>query len=56
MFGCLVEATGRAADCGDLGVMDEEIDQRGDAGRGGEDLALFGERAIGRHRGAFLFS
>ena len=34
--------------------MDEAIDQGGDAGRGGEDLAPFGERAIGRHQGALV--
>jgi len=45
-FGCLLEAVGFAIDCDDLGVMDEAIDQGGDAGRGGEDLAPFGERTI----------
>jgi hypothetical protein len=34
-FGCLFETVGLAVDCDDLGVMDEAIDQGGDAGRGG---------------------
>jgi hypothetical protein len=53
-LGCLLEAVGLAVDRDDLGVMDEAIDQGGDAGRGGEDLAPFGERAIGRHQGALV--
>ena len=45
-FGCFFETVGLTVDCDDLGVMDEAIDQGGDAGRGGEDLAPFGERTI----------
>src|ERR1700730_9100014 len=51
-FGCLFEAIGFAVDCDDLGVVDKAIDQGSDAGCGGEDLARFGERAIGGHQGA----
>src|SRR5580704_11807416 len=47
-FGCLFEAVGFAVDCDDLGMVDKAIDQGGDAGCGGEDLAPFGEWAIGR--------
>ena len=53
-FGCLFEAVGVAVDCDDLGVVDKTIDQGGDAGRGGKDVAPFGERTIGRHQGAFV--
>jgi hypothetical protein len=35
-------------------VVDKTIDQGGDAGRGGEDLAPFGEWAIGRDQGALV--
>ena len=50
-FGCFFEAVGFAVDCDDLGVVDKAIDQGGDAGRGGKDLAPFGEclRAVLRH-------
>jgi len=51
-FGCSFESVGFAVDCDDFGVVDKTIDQGGDAGRGGEDLAPFGERAIGGHQGA----
>ena len=53
-FGCLFEAVGLAIDCDDLGMMDEAIDEGGDAGCRGEDLAPFGEWAIGRYQGALL--
>ena len=53
-FGSLFEAVGFAIDCDDLGVMDEAIDQGSDAGRGGKDLAPFGEWAIGRHQSALV--
>jgi len=48
-FGCLFEAVGFAVDCDDLGVVDEAIDEGGDAGCGGEDIAPFGEWTIGGH-------
>src|SRR5215831_5766406 len=52
--GCFFEAVGFAVDCDDLGVVDKAIDQGGDAGRGGEDLAPFGEWAIGRDQSALV--
>jgi hypothetical protein len=52
--GCLFEAVGFAVDCDDLGVVDKAIDQGGDAGRGGKDLAPFGEWAIGRDQSALV--
>jgi len=53
-FGCFFETVGLTIDCDDLSVMDEAINQGGDAGRGGEDLAPFSERTIGRHQGALV--
>ena len=53
-FGSLFEAVGFAIDCDDLGVMDEAINQGGDAGCGGEDLTPFSEWAIGGHQGALV--
>src|SRR4051812_50070825 len=46
-FARLLEAVGIPVDGDDLGVVDEAIDQRDDACGVGEDLAPFGERAVG---------
>ena len=43
----LTHAIGLALDDADLGVMDEPVDDRDDTGGIGEDLAPFGEGAIG---------
>ena len=49
---CFFEAVGLAVDGQDLGVVDEAVDQRDDAGSVGEDLAPLGERAVGCDDGA----
>ncbi len=46
-FEGLLEAVGSAVGGNDLGAVDEAVDQRNDAGGVGEDLAPFGERAVG---------
>src|SRR4051812_26011006 len=46
-FARLLEAVGIPLDGDDLGVVDEAIDQGDDAGGVGENLAPFGERAVG---------
>jgi hypothetical protein len=46
-FAGLLEAIGFALDGEDLGVVDQAIDQRDDAGGVWKDLAQFGERPVG---------
>ena len=46
-FAGLLEAIGLAVDGDDLGVVDEAVDQRNDAGGVGEHLAPFGKGAVG---------
>ena len=43
----LLEAVGVALDRDDLGVVEQAIDEGDDAGGAGEDLAPFGEGAVG---------
>ena len=57
MRGALVgflEPVGFAVDVKDFGVMDEAVDQRGDASGGWKDLVPFGEAAVGGDHGALL--
>src|SRR5208282_603053 len=48
----LLETVGIAVDGDDLGVVDEAVDQRDDAGGAGEHLVPVGERAVGGDQGA----
>ena len=51
----LLEAVGVALDGDDLGVVEQAVDEGNDAGGTGEDLAPFGEGAVGGNQGGLLF-
>nr|WP_263398596.1 hypothetical protein [Pseudomonas alloputida] len=58
MFGAfarLLEPIRFAFDGDDLGVVDQAVDQRDDAGRVGEHLAPFGERPVDGDDGGLVF-
>lgn len=55
MLAGLFVAIGFALEGDDLGVMDETIDERDDAGGVGEDLRPVRERAVGSDQGAAGF-
>ena len=48
----LLETVGIAVDGDDVGVVDEAVDERDDAGGAGEHLVPVGERAVGGDQGA----